>query len=290
MGDRHLNNMSKLANQAMKDLLESNRKVHQLANELKSDNPQSYMNPLHFGQDVSERQFTDSMQGRQRIQDIEYIKWLNEYYDLINKRRYQVAILNGRNITGEIRADINIELSRIDGLLPILIRKLNSYFFFDDDFNRQFVTINESQHINETKNNVINWTQFANGLIQITNGAFTIILAKIGAAPSMGGTTFLVIAGSASLADGFNMIRHSLNDVHFSGMIHMRIRELYTKFAATEEQIRRAEAITSIFTNIIIIETSARVVNTATDISSALSNIGFAISVNEIFEAKRSLR
>ena len=239
---------------------------------------------------MSEGQFVGSMQTRQRIDGIEYIKWLNEYYDLINKRNILLARLNGR-ITGEIRADINADLDEIDGLLPVFIRKLNSHFFFDNAFNRQFVSINDSQHINERKNNVVNWTQFANGLIQIASGTATVILGKIGAAPTMGGTTFLVIAGSVSLVDGFNMIKHSLNDVSFSVTIPMTVSEIYKKLGATEEQTRVAEVSASFATSFITLTMPVTVgMSTAIAISNALSGIGLYTSAADILILLRNMQ
>jgi len=103
---------------------------------------------------------------RHRTDADSYLSWVNEYYDLSNRsktleaeieiRKNRLRFNNLSNILQSIdnrrqlREEISIretELVEINALLPHSIHRINTHFFFDNAFNRQFITIEDGQQI-----------------------------------------------------------------------------------------------------------------------------------------------
>jgi len=132
---------------------------------------------------------TVNNQGTRTWIDINnYIAWINQYYDLSNRRRFlhaRIDVLrkNARRNRVEI-AEKEGEIQGIDFFLPSIIHRINTHFTRDNFGNRQFITIENTQQQNENNKSgeqsrniiwetisdwgpVISMTAYATGLFKI---------------------------------------------------------------------------------------------------------------------------
>ena len=122
---------------------------------------QDIANQLQIGQDMSGKQFTDSMQGREFKEFTLYDQWMNEYYDLSNRRRVlqaEISVLR-RNVwqawwNRNVIAIKIIRIQEIDDRLPALIHRINTHYTYDIHRKyKQFINIENNQQHNENNKN-----------------------------------------------------------------------------------------------------------------------------------------
>jgi len=133
-------------------------KIRDIANE----GLQKIADELQIGQEMLGSQYTDSMQGRKFAEFSFYNQWMNEYYDLFNRRRFLQSRNNSLRRNNwhawwnrvEI-ANNEREIGEIDDLLPALIHRINTHYTYDISRNdRQYITIENSNQQNENNRNI----------------------------------------------------------------------------------------------------------------------------------------